>query len=117
MKDKMDTRLFLPLNTIWHNLFKSGEKKWELRGINGRFNASDIYEGRIVELRRGYKYDPLWGVITDVLLVTRFDEIPHRIYNLIVPESVQNDPDITKFLKLYENKYNCFILFKIDIWR
>lgn len=113
--ENKNTRLFLPLNTIWYDLFKSGEKKWELRGISTKFNALDIYEGRVVELRRGYKYDPLWGVITDTLLVSSLEEIQEDIYNETIPESVRDDPEVSQFAKLYGNKYKCFILFKIKL--
>lgn len=63
----MTDRLFVPLNSgPWH-AFDRGEKTAEFRGVNNQFNPDTVYEGRTVELRRGYSTDDsLWGTITDV---------------------------------------------------
>ncbi|MBW2637680.1 MAG: hypothetical protein JRC86_09205 [Deltaproteobacteria bacterium] len=70
-KVKKESRLFLPLNEKWYNLYREGKKCWELRGVNDIFNFKTIKEGRTVELRRGYKSDPLWGIITECILDSR----------------------------------------------
>ena len=114
-KIKKSNRLFLPLDEKWYQLFREGKKKWELRGINDIFNTRTIKEGRTVELRRGYQSDPLWGIITERLVVNSFKEIPSTIFDKTIPPAVRNDPDVMAFIKNYKDKYNKFILFKIRI--
>ncbi|MGB2842968.1 MAG: hypothetical protein WBC40_10940 [Halobacteriota archaeon] len=99
----------------WYQLFREGKKNWELRGINNIFNTKNIKEGRTVELRRGYQSNPLWGVITERLVVNSFNEIPSKIFDETIPPAIRNDPDIGAFLKSYKEKYDKFILFKIRI--
>ena len=110
-----NNRLFLPLDERWHQLFREGKKNWELRGINNRFNTKTVREGRTVELRRGYQSDPLWGIITDRLIINSFKEIPSTILDKTIPLTVRNDPNVIAFVKDYEDKYDNFILFKIRI--
>jgi hypothetical protein len=114
-KIKKSNRLFLPLDTKWYQLFREGKKHWELRGINDIFNTKTIKEGRTVELRRGYQSDPLWGVITERMVVNSFKEIPSTIFDETIPPDVRNDPGVMTFVKNYKNKYGKFILFKIRI--
>jgi hypothetical protein len=114
-KIKKSNRLFLPLDEKWYQLFREGEKKWELRGINDIFNTRTIKEGRTVELRRGYQSDPLWGIITERLVVNSFKEIPSTIFDETIPPAVRNDQDVMAFVKSYKDKYDAFILFKIRI--
>jgi hypothetical protein len=114
-KIKKSNRLFLPLDEKWYQLFREGKKKWELRGINDIFNTKTIKEGRTVELRRGYQSNPLWGIITERLVVNSFKEIPSAIFEETIPPVVRNDPDIMAFVKSYKDKYDNFILFKIRI--
>ncbi|MGB2728894.1 MAG: hypothetical protein WBD09_10560 [Halobacteriota archaeon] len=108
-------RVFLPLEERWYQLFREGKKNWELRGISDIFNTKNIKEGRTVELRRGYQSNPLWGVITERLVVNSFNEIPSKIFDETIPPAVRNDPDVGAFLKSYKEKYDKFILFKIRI--
>lgn len=108
-------RVFLPLDERWYQLFSEGKKNWELRGINGVFNTRNIKEGRTVELRRGYQANPLWGIITERLVVDSLSEIPSRIFDETIPPAIRNDPDVKDFLESYRHKYNQFILFKIKI--
>lgn len=112
---KKNNRLFLPLDEKWYQLFREGKKNWELRGINDIFNTKTIKEGRTVELRRGYQSDPLWGIITERLVVNSFKEIPPTIFDETIPPSVRNDPNVMAFVKNYKDRYDKFILFKIRI--
>lgn len=114
-KIKKDSRLFLPLNERWYNLYREGKKSWELRGVNDIFNFKTIKEGRTVELRRGYKSDPLWGIITERMEVNSVDEIPSMIFDETIPNLVRDDPEVKAFLRQYAQKYNKFILFRIRI--
>jgi len=109
------SRVFLPLDDKWYQLFREGKKNWELRGINDVFNTRNIKEGRTVELRRGYQSNPLWGIITERMVVNSFNEIPLTIFDETIPPRVRDDPDVKDFLKSYKNKYKKFILFKIKI--
>lgn len=108
-------RLFLPLNDIWYKLFLNGNKCWELRGVNEIFNSNTIWKGRIVELRRGYKYGPVWGVIENQFIVKSLHEIPKEIFDKTIPNTVQNDSKVIDFLENYSKKYDELILFKITI--
>lgn len=69
-------RLFVPLNSEPWRAFERGEKRAEFRGVNGQFNTDTVWEGRAVELRRGYSTDDsLWGTITDVSTGTDLGEL------------------------------------------
>jgi len=114
-KIKKESRLFLPLDERWYNLFREGKKHWELRGVNDIYNFKTIKEGRTVELRRGYQSDPLWGIIKERLEVRSFEEIPSIILNETIPIPARNDPDVKSFLDEYKKKYDKFILFKIEL--
>jgi len=114
-KIKKNNRLFLPLDETWHRLFREGKKHWELRGVNDIFNFKTVREGRTVELRRGYQSDPLWGIITERMIVNSFKEIPSTIFDETIPPNIRNDPDVTAFIKNYKDKYDKFILFRIRI--
>ena len=108
-------RLFLPLDEKWYQLFRKGKKKWELRGISNIFNTKTIKDGRTVEIRRGYNSDSLWGTINDIMIVNSLNDIPEVVLDETIPPEVRNDPEIVTFLKEYEEKYDKFILFKINI--
>ncbi|MCD4731031.1 MAG: hypothetical protein K8R74_10545 [Bacteroidales bacterium] len=108
-------RLFLPLNKKWYNLFMTGEKEWEIRGLSGTFNLQTVLKGKIVEMRKGYKNCPAWGVVEDVFTVDSINEIPQCVYNKAIPSSVQNEPDVIEFINSYSNKYDKLIIFKISL--
>lgn len=109
-------RLFLPLTSIWHELFKSGHKTWELRKVSNRFNEKTVVVGRDVELRRGYKYDPIFGTITDVAIVDSWDNFSDDIKIGIFPKVVDEKESI-EFLNNYlKNSVDTkLIAFKIKI--
>jgi hypothetical protein len=113
--EQRKNRLFLPLNKKWYNLFLNGEKEWEIRGLNGSFNLQTVLRGKLVEMRKGYKNCPKWGVVEDVFTVNSIKEIPESIYNKSIPMSVQNEPDVIEFIDSYSNKYDKLIVFKINL--
>ncbi len=86
-----------------------------MRGFNGVFNSKNVKKGRTVELRRGYKDNPIWGIITDRLIIKSLNEIPKEIYDKTIPPSVQNDPKVIDFVQDYVKKYEKLILFKIQL--
>lgn len=110
-----ENRLFIPLDERWYQLFISGEKEWEMRGVNGLFNSRSVRKGRTVEIRRGYKDNPIWGIIIDRLIVKSIDEIPKEIYDKTIPPSVQNNPEVIDFVQSYVKKFDKLILFEIHI--
>lgn len=114
-KIKEKSRLFLPLNQIWYELFANGQKEWEIRGISDNFNQKTVKLGRTVEIRKGYQSNPLWGIIKDKLVVDSMEEIPKTIYDKTVPPSVQENSEVIGFIENYKEKYKKFILFRIQI--
>lgn len=109
-----ENRLFVPLKTKFYEAFESGEKTWEIRGVNHRFNKHTVKEGRKVELRRGYSTnDTIWGRIKQV---REFDNL----------QELQNQLDVSKirpgdksdFLEEAEDmlgQYEKFIAFEVDL--
>ena len=85
-------RLFVPLNKRWYDLFLSGKKKWEIRGVRPGFNTKTVYVGRRVELRRGYaKEGALWGTIVDVRLTGDVYDVPNSVMEEMLPIPVSDD--------------------------
>lgn len=73
-------RLFVPLTTEHYRNFENAGKEWELRGVNQVFNPETVYEGRRVELRRGYSTgDSLWGAVGQVEQFDWLENVPSRI--------------------------------------
>ena len=109
----MKDRLFVPLKSLWFDLFKKGEKKWELRGINNNFNVKTVIKGRKVELRKGYNGESLFGVVSERIVVNDVKKIPSSIYNEIISLDIQNAGVIREFIDYYTSRYESFILFKV----
>jgi hypothetical protein len=61
--------------------------------------------GRDVELRRGYKYDPVFGKIGSYVIIRSWEDLPDSIKIEIIPETVKSDPSTIEFLKAYFEKY------------
>lgn len=81
-------RVFIPLSTEPFNWFSSGKKKWELRRLGGQYTYKNIYAGRVVELRKGYRSsEALWGVINSVVTAVDIRSIFEAIgdYKAVVP--------------------------------
>ncbi len=109
----MIDRLFVPLNAMWHRLFLSGEKTWELRGVNSRFNEDTVRIGRAVEIRRGYCYDSYVGTIDAYVIAEKWEDLPAQVRVGVIPNSVANDDAAKNFLKRFLQKYDSLIAFKI----
>ena len=103
----------MPLNSRWHRLFVSGEKTWELRGVNKRFNEDTVRLGRDVEIRRNYCYDAYIGKIDAYVIASQWEDLPAYVRAGVVPSSVANDPEVKKFVAAYTEKYDSLIAFKI----
>jgi len=98
-------RLFVPLAGKWYDLFASGEKTWELRGIGNQFNEKQVQIGREVEIRRGYSAKPLFGTIFGIFIVKDYDELPEYVKDGVFPKSIRNDIKTLEFLRAYREKY------------
>lgn len=114
---KQQDRLFVPLKALWFGLFKSGRKKWELRGLGNQFNENTVCIGRRVELRRGYNGESLFGRITKFIIIeSTLSAIPREIWKETVPcDEEETDVSILDFVQQYEDKYSKWILFKVDV--
>ena len=109
----MPDRLFVPLKTEHYEAFESGEKTWELRGLNSRFNVETVQVGREVELRRGYNTDDsLWGEIVEVDYINDINEVGY--YKEIVPGYTK-----AEFIHSVDEmmaQYSKYLAFKVDIY-
>ncbi len=74
MSNKPD-RLFVPLTTQAFEDFSLRGKKVEVRKVMPNFSPKTVYEGRPVELRKGYSGESMWGVIGTVVIGTLSDVI------------------------------------------
>lgn len=110
----MSDRLFVPLKGVhWHR-FNDGRKTWELRGVGNAFNRDTIYEGRRVELRRGYSTDDsLWGEITQVEYYDELTEIPRDIQRGINP--TVEDTEFVKHAQNLLEGYSEFVAFRVNL--
>jgi len=107
-------RLFVALKSEAFEWFKSGKKKWELRGINNNFNTKTAIVGRKVEISKGYSGKRMQGRITARHIFDNMEDISRRInFQDIIP--VANDEsEFRKICKSYLSKYERFIAFKIE---
>lgn len=95
-------RLFVPVTSEVFGWWASGRKTWELRRAAPRWSPTHVYDGRSVEIRRGYSGDSLWGRIVgdpvrlDVGLRTGMLHLSD-----ILPEPlVSEDPKLQSLLKV-----------------
>lgn len=77
----MTDRVFCPLPKGFYNAFKGGRKHKELRrsGSNVGRQALNHGVGALIEIRRGYKYDPIWGRITGIERFPSLDAVPDSV--------------------------------------
>lgn len=60
-------RLFVPLKASPFAAFAGGSKTWEMRRRRHQWTRTNVFIGRRVELRRGYRVgNSLWGQIVAV---------------------------------------------------
>lgn len=84
-------RLFLPLAAEPYSWFNDGQKTWELRTYNKRWNKKHVYEGRRVELRRGYrdKKTSIWGTIREVMAAPSISVFFDRVhFKEVIPRAI-----------------------------
>lgn len=112
MSEKLQNRLFVPLNTEAFNWFKEG-KKWEVRKKRGQYNPRNVFKGKKVELRKGYTGESIWGKILDVDTFENADRLFEKInFKEVFPDS----GSLSSAKKLIQNYVdsNEIIAFKIQ---
>lgn len=110
-------RLFVSLKSKPFQWFKSGDKKWEIRGINSNFNEKTVREGREVELRKGYNGESLWGKITRVEAFHRISEIPKKIEIKKIIPSTSDEKEFEDEIESLLSSYDEFIAFEVVLNR
>jgi|SRR3989338_6354171 len=92
--------------------FEGGRKTFEIRKCRGNFSENKVYEGRRVQLRRGYTQTTISGRIGRVVtgnLEEIFEQVNHK---LIVPISLSPEHSkaiISTYLKIENGeKYIAF---------
>lgn len=76
-KRQICRRLFVPLSREPYEWFSSGQKEWEIRKQRGAFSDGQVFMGRPVELRLGYRdaSSSFWGTVIDVIKAESLAEI------------------------------------------
>lgn len=104
--------LFIPLKREFFEAFKDGTKTWELRGINNNFNEKTVVLERKTILALGYTKTRIEGKISNIVLMDAGNEIKQiAIWNNIIPSTI----NASDFIEYYLNKYEHFIIFKIQL--
>jgi hypothetical protein len=82
-------RLFVPLASEPYQWFASGRKTWEVRRAKSAFAPERLFQGRRVELRRGYSgtTSALWGTIVETVSADTLNEL----FALVPPAEVVPD--------------------------
>lgn len=112
----MTSRLFVPLHSIWYDLFKNGKKTVEVRGRNNQFNNKTVWHGRPVELRRGYaKEGALWGTIGNIHYSDSIYHLPLSTLRNAFPLRITDERDdaLYDWIDKYNRKYPSFIAFEV----
>ena len=109
-------RLFVPLTKEAFEWFKSHDKQWEIRKLNiGQYNRKNIFEGRRVELRLGYKPgNSIWGEISEVKEFNEANELINNIdFKFLIPTAKNKDEAIER-INDFIGKESKIITFKIN---
>lgn len=105
-------RLFVPLNKEPFEDFNSKGKTYELRSYGRNFTEKFVYEGRDVELRKGYSGEILWGKIGKVQIGT-LEEILSKVYfKKITPEADSEEKAKKQMLDILGEKEK-YIAFEV----
>lgn len=108
-------RLFVPLSSEPWYAFKRGEKAAEFRGVNDQFNRETVFEGRPVELRRGYSTDDsLWGTITDVDVGSEIDSLVVEWFDALQYDDRSLD-EVMASVREFVGDYDEFIVFAVEL--
>mgnify|MGYP001615339767 FL=1 len=106
-------RLFVPLNNEAFYWFKNNGKKYELRAYGPRWNEEHVFEGRKVELRRGYSTpDSIKGKIGKIAIGTLAKVFSEIDYKKIIPPAESAKEAVLIIKRMMGNKKK-FIAFEI----
>ena len=72
-------RLFVPVMNRFFDQFANGTKTWEIRRVGRQWTSGYVYEGRRVEIRRGYSGASLWGTVTRVAEANSIENLFKKI--------------------------------------
>lgn len=90
-------RLFVPLNNEAFYWFKNNNKSFELRGYVNGWREKYVYNGRKVELRRGYNTrDKIFGKVGKVVIGSINDIFDKVNYRKIIPIAKSKEEAIKK---------------------
>ena len=106
-------RFFVPLNSEPFEDFKSGSKTYELRGYGRCYTGKHVYRGRVVELRKGYSGESLWGRITNVETGTLEEVLAKVPWQKIIPKAKSRREAIGIINHLL-GKRGRYIAFEVD---
>ena len=110
-------RLFVPLSSEPWYAFESGEKQAEFRGVNNQFNQETVYEGRTVELRRGYSTnDSLWGTVTGVAVGNHLGDLVEQ-YADELQYGGKSLGEVSYSANQYVGDYDEYIVFSVSLDR
>lgn len=106
--------LFVPLNSEAFYWFKDKGKSYELRAYGKKWTEKNIFEGRAVELRRGYSTgDKIKGRVGAIVIGSIhhiFDEIP---YKNIIPVVESQEEAIQRVDNIFNGRREKYIAFEI----
>lgn len=106
-------RLFVPLKSEVYDWYLSGCKKWELRRIGRQYTRKNVYAGRIIELRRGYNGESLFGKVGEVYEASSLEEILNDIdYKEIIP-SARDEEDAKNYMAQLLGQKAGYIIFEV----
>lgn len=105
MSLKMKERLFVPLSTSSFIDFKLNGKQYEVRACERNYSEKFVFPGRPVELRKGYSGESLMGVIGEIVMGSRLEEVLSLIdYKLAEPMASSIDDAVKENKKLLGEK-------------
>ncbi|KXA88639.1 hypothetical protein AKJ62_04745 [candidate division MSBL1 archaeon SCGC-AAA259D14] len=108
-------RLFVPLKTEPFQWFRSGKKKWELRGISSQFNRDTVVPSRSVELRKGYNGESIWGIVDCVETFGSLESVVDNLdFRAIIPPTETRGGFLSRAKELLSG-YDEFIAFRVLI--
>jgi GNAT superfamily N-acetyltransferase len=114
-------RLFVPLASQPFAWFESGKKLWELRKYGAQYTEKHVYDGRRVELRRGYsdRTRNHWGTIREVVLTIGLAEMFTKVpYNQVIPTAKSEKEAIEQaahILRIEIDQPRPLIAFRVEI--
>ncbi len=105
-------RFFLPLCTEAYEDFKDYGKRYEIRAYRRQYNPEQLVDGRIIELRKGYSGESLWGTIGDYVVGTLEELFTSLPLNDVEPRAKSIDDAVEENKELL-GEHDFYIAFEI----